>query len=105
MGAIPSPTSTTVPTSADSACPSKPRIFALMISLISELIPLPLARHLLAQGVEPRARRRAPGVAPHRPGGPPGGRRVHGEGRLDGPAGRALEPADDALALAVAHGH
>src|SRR3972149_8903495 len=98
MRAIPSPTSTTVPTSADSACPSKPRIFALMISLISELIPLPLARHLLAQGVEPRAQRRVHQVVADLHRGAPEERRVHGEGRLDGPAGRALEPPDDPLA-------
>src|SRR5216684_2713741 len=69
MRAMPSPISTTVPTSADSAFPSKLLICALMMSVISEDVVATalslLGRELDAQRLEARADRGVDEVIAH----------------------------------------
>src|SRR3990170_6770179 len=110
MRAMPSPISTTVPTSTDSAFPRKPLIWALMISVISDdvvaiSLPVLLALQLLAERVQLGAQRCVDEVIAHLHGGAADELGLDLELGLDALAGRSLEAADERRPLRLGQGH
>src|SRR5438094_4551030 len=106
MRAMPSPTSTTVPTSTDSAFPSKRWICALMMSVISELFAISLssrlaARELAGQALELRAQRCVDETVADLHARAADEPRVDRERGLDRLAAGALELSQDVGALAL----
>src|ERR1700704_4218446 len=103
--AMPSPISTTVPTSADSACPSNPLIWALMMSVISEAVdaisPPLIPSQTLTERVQPRAHRRVDEVITELDLRATDERVVDGEGRLELVTGGLLEPVHERALLAI----
>src|SRR5256714_10317673 len=108
--AMPSPSSTAVPTSADSACPSNSLIWALMMSVISEAVDgicftPSITRELRAQRVELRPHRCIHQVITELDLRTTNERIVDGEGRFDRVTAALLEPSEERSLRRRVEGH